>query len=350
MKKINVLVIDDSAFMRKMISEILSSDDRIKVVGTARNGKDGLAKIKQLSPDVVTLDIEMPILDGISTLQEIMKTNPLPVVMVSSITSRGAMKTIHAISKGAVDFIAKPSGAISLNISDIKDEMIQKVITASEAKLMNVSNLITNIETNEIYLTKKKTMIAIGTSTGGPSALEQVLRTVPEHFPAPILIVQHMPPHFTKSLAERLNLIANITVKEARNGDIVENGTAYIAPGDFHMTVRKVGRSIAIHLHEKPPKNGHRPSVDVLFRSIAHLEDYNKIAVVLTGMGRDGASGISYLKEQDDQTIVITESKESAVVYGMPLAVARTGKVNITDHISNIGKTIEEIVQKNKPR
>lgn len=347
MEKIRVLVIDDSAFMRKIISEILASDHRIRVVGTARNGQDGLEKIKTLHPDVITLDIEMPVLDGITTLKEIMKTNPLPVIMVSSVSGDEADKTIKAISKGAVDFIAKPSGPISLNMENVKDEVISKVITASQAKVSNSNRLVANQFKKDSLAQRKKTIIAIGTSTGGPKALMQLLADIPEDFPAPILIVQHMPANFTKSLAKRLDQLAKITVKEATHGEVIQSGYAYIAPGDYHMVARQVERAVAIELTKEPSQNIHRPSVDTLFKSLAPLHQYNKIATILTGMGRDGAKGITYLKEKDENLIVLTESKQSALIYGMPRAVKKTGYVNMSVHIERIGKVIEEIVRQN---
>ncbi|WP_067729419.1 protein-glutamate methylesterase/protein-glutamine glutaminase [Oceanobacillus damuensis] len=328
---IRVLVIDDSAFMRKVISNILNSDSRIDVIAVARNGEEGLKKLNELSPDVVTLDVHMPIMNGIDTLREIMKTNPTPVVMLSSVTEEGTANTIQAISNGAVDFITKPSGPISLDIQMIGNEITSKVYTASQVTVKKnktiretpVKRLITPIGKEH-----EKTIVTIGTSTGGPRALQQVLTSLPNNFPAPIVIVQHMPKGFTKSLADRLNDLSAIEVKEAVHGEMLEKGTAYIAPGGKHMTVKKIGTSIAIHLSKEAPIKGHRPAVDILFGSVASVKQVNKIAVVLTGMGNDGSEGIVKMKDTDEKTIVIAESQETSIVYGMPKSAVKTGYVD----------------------
>lgn len=357
MTPIRVLIVEDSAFMRKMITEILSNDHRIQVLGTARNGEDGLKKIKLLSPDVVTLDVEMPIMDGITTLEKIMETDPLPVVMLSSLTGKGAAKTIQAMSIGAVDFITKPSGSISLNIEEIKEEIISKVVIASQTSLKKVESIgnntfkkISDQKDNTVKTViphrYKDTIVVIGTSTGGPRALQQTLTALPKNFPAPILIVQHMPPNFTKSLADRLNTLSKIDVKEATHGEVIQKGVAYIAPGDFHMCIRKVGRAFAIELTKDPQRNGHRPAVDTLFDSLAQVKQVNKIAVVLTGMGRDGAMGVKKIKEDDKEAIAIAESKDSSIVYGMPAAAVETECVNFVVHLNKIGITINDLVSR----
>lgn len=346
MKPVRVLIIEDSAFMRKMITEILMSDERIQVIGTAKNGEDGLRKIKSLSPDVVTIDIEMPVMDGITALENIMKTDPIPVVMLSSLTNKGAEQTILAISMGAVDFITKPSGSISLDIEVMKDEIISKVMMASQAKVKKkpiVNDPSFQISSPQQY---SETIVTIGTSTGGPRALQQVLTSLPADFPVPILIVQHMPPNFTKSLADRLNTLCLIKIKEAVHGEVIKKGTAYIAPGDYHMKARKAGMSLAIELTKEPQRNGHRPSVNVLFDSISELKRMNKICVVLTGMGKDGADGIKQIKSLDDEAIVIAESEESSIVYGMPAAAIATEYVNQVVHLNKVGEVIKRIVNR----
>lgn len=344
MDKIGVLIIEDSAFMRKMITDILSSDERIHVLGTARNGEEGLKKVKSFSPDVVTLDVEMPVLDGLETLKVIMNENPLPVIMLSSLTPKGANKTIQAMSIGAVDFVTKPSGAISLDIEKSRDEIISKVVTASKINFVNKMHSFRKPLKKIPEQLHKNTLVVIGTSTGGPRALQQVLTSIPIDFPSPILIVQHMPANFTKSLADRLNMLSKIEVREATHGEIIEKGVAYIAPGDYHMIVRKSGMALTIELNQNPLVNGHRPSVDVLFNSVAKLKRYNKLAVILTGMGRDGAMGLKKIKEANDQSIILAESEESSVVYGMPAAAVETGCVNQVVHLHKIGKMINEIV------
>ena len=344
-KKIRVLIVDDSAFMRKVISDILQSDARIQVIGTARNGQDALNKINTLSPDVVTLDVEMPVMDGLTTLEKIMLNHPLPVLMISSSTTDGAKKTLQAISMGAVDFITKPSGPISLDIHTIKEEIIAKVITATHANIKKQSQSI-KIDDEEQYDPKyDNTIIAIGTSTGGPRALQKVLTYFSKHINASFLIVQHMPAGFTRSLADRLNMLANITVKEAEHGEVIERQTAYIAPGDFHMKVKQVDQTQVIELTKDDFVNNHRPSVDVLFESVGQLAQTNKIALVLTGMGKDGANGIKQMKQHDHHTIVIAESEQSAVVYGMPKAAIETNQVDKIISIDHIGESIEQLIK-----
>lgn len=334
MKKVRAIVIDDSAFMRRVISDILDSDPRIEVVAVARNGEDGLNKVKQLSPDVVTLDVHMPKMDGMQALQRIMNEHPVPVVMLSSVTKAGADKTIQAISSGAVDFIMKPSGAISLDIRDVEEEIRKKVILASTVKVTTQKSSEENIQatrTVPIIDRKKryrKSIVAIGTSTGGPKALQKVLMELPKVTQAPIVIVQHMPPGFTKSLADRLNSICAISVKEAVHGEILQSGTAYIAPGGFHMQVENVGMSLAVALDKSSPLKGHRPSVNNLFSSLQHIKNYNKITCILTGMGDDGTEGLQQLRLLDPSTISLAESAETAIVYGMPKAAVNAGLID----------------------
>lgn len=349
MNPIRVLVIDDSAFMRKMISDLLASDEQIEVIATARNGEDGLKKIKEKCPDIVTLDVEMPVMDGITTLQRIMESNPIPVIMLSSVTSEGSSKTIEAISNGAVDFVSKPSGSISLDIEKIKQELIRKVHTASRAKLVKDTvkpekkhRSIFSQNTPKLH---SHTIIVLGTSTGGPRALQRVLTDLPDQFTTPILIVQHMPAGFTKSLADRLNTLAKIHIKEATDGEIIRKSTVYIAPGDYHMKIKKTGTSLAIELSKETERNGHRPSVDVLFNSLAKVSNVNKIAVILTGMGADGSSGITHLKEIDSETVVIAESEESSIVYGMPKAAVKTNTVDHIVHLHQVAETITKLVK-----
>ncbi|MGM8214488.1 protein-glutamate methylesterase/protein-glutamine glutaminase [Bacillaceae bacterium W0354] len=354
MSDIKVLVIDDSAFMRKMISEMINQADGMQVIGTARNGLDGIEKIKTLKPDVVTLDVEMPILDGISALGRIMEESPLPVIMLSSLTTKGAKSTIQAIEYGAVDFISKPSGAISLNIEDVKTELINKINMAKTANIFK-NNLKRDVNIEQVTtgnkksitqnLIHKKTVVAIGVSTGGPKALQQVLTKFDKNFSAPILIVQHMPAKFTKTLAERLDRLTNIRVKEASDGELLMNGTAYIAPGDYHMNIKRIGTSLAISLDQSEPQKGHRPSVNKLFESLANVRDVNKVAVVLTGMGSDGTDGAKQLKKIDKKSILIAESNQSAVIYGMPKSIIENVGADLVVTIDDMAKTITEIVQ-----
>ncbi|WP_053219650.1 protein-glutamate methylesterase/protein-glutamine glutaminase [Virgibacillus senegalensis] len=346
MKPIRVMVVDDSAFMRKMIGDILHSDSRLQVAGTARNGQDALDKLPKLDIDVITMDIEMPVLDGISTLKRIMEKQAVPVVMLSSLTTRGADSTMEAMDIGAVDFIAKPSGSISLDINNVKDEIIDKVIHAAGVKVNDTTTrqLATRaLPPRPIELPKKqslKKIVAIGTSTGGPKALHEVLTRLPGNFPAPIVIVQHMPPNFTRSLANRLDSLSELHIKEAENGEVLQNGTAYIAPGGFHLRVRQIGRALAAHVTEEAPIKGHRPSVDILFESLANQTLCQTVSVVMTGMGADGAAGVIQMKKADSNAVVIAESQNSSVVYGMPQAAVKTGYVDLVKDLGDISNVL----------
>lgn len=356
MSEIKVLVVDDSAFMRKMISDMINETKDMSVIDTARNGLDALEKIKKLKPDVVTLDVEMPVLDGISSLRKIMEEQPVPVIMLSSLTTKGASSSIQAMEYGAVDFVSKPSGSISLDIEEIKQELIQKIRMAKTANL-NKNNLTTyKVDSNQLETKKylnvtqfpflhKQTVVAVGVSTGGPRALQQLLSHLDKDFNAPILIVQHMPKKFTKTLAERLDKLSPLRVKEAEDGEILTPKTAYIAPGDHHMKIRRIGSSLAISLDQTEPEKGHRPSVNVLFRSVAEIKNLNKIAVVLTGMGDDGTKGVKVLKEKDRSSIILAESKQSAVIYGMPRSVIEKVGANFIVHIDEMAETLTQIVQ-----
>ncbi|MFD1018202.1 protein-glutamate methylesterase/protein-glutamine glutaminase [Thalassobacillus hwangdonensis] len=340
-----VLVVDDSAFMRKVISDMLNHDPRLEVIAAARNGTDAIAKCQTHKPDVVTLDIEMPVMDGLTALEEIKEKYAIPVVMLSSLTAEGADSTVKAMQLGAVDFIQKPSGSISLDIDTIREQIVDKVVAAANANMRGiVSRQPIKTAVKSINLKKRgtdrKRIVAIGTSTGGPRALQQVLTHLPADFPAPIVIVQHMPPGFTKSLADRLNSISSITIKEASEGEILQDGTAYIAPGNFHMTLDKHGAGLSIRLDQSAPMNGHRPSVDALFHSIALLKEYIPTTVVMTGMGSDGAKGLEKLRQAIPNTYTITESEDSAVVFGMPKAVINKGMTDKTVPLSDISTTI----------
>lgn len=350
MNVIRVLIIDDSAFMRKVLTDILNSDDGcMEVIATARNGEVGLAKIEELKPDVITLDVEMPQMDGLECLEHIMDKHPTPVVMLSSEVERGKRKTLKAMALGAVDFITKPSGHISLDIGMMRDEIVHKVLTAANANLAHVNSVdLTSkepIAKHTITHTPKDiTMIAIGASTGGPRALQKMLEGLPKGFSTPLLIVQHMPEKFTTSLAKRLDSLFDMCVKEAVNGELIQPQTVYIAPGNYHMKVRMVGRTHAIELTQEEAVNGHRPSVDVLFQSFKTLSRVNKIAVILTGMGSDGAKGVSALKQTDPQSIILAEAQSSAIVYGMPKAAVETNAVNHTIPLDQVGKLLTNIV------
>lgn len=343
----------------------------IEVIGAARNGKDALKKIEQLKPDVVTMDVEMPEMNGLEALKEIMQKHPVPVVMLSSTTQRGADNTLMAMEYGAVDFVAKPSGTISLDLHKIQDELVRKVIGASKISISKLHKplrtklainqpmrvTVSNEESIDTTKTKpletsfptisqkswaktSKKIILIGTSTGGPRALQEVITKIPATVNAPILIVQHMPAGFTKSLATRLDQLSEIHVKEAEQGDILQKGTAYLAPGGYHLKLKKVGSSFAVVLdQDEPPRSGHRPSVDVMFENVSQYSDFDKIAVIMTGMGYDGSKGLVSLKNTGN-VIAIAESAETCIVYGMPKAAVETQLVDEVADVDNIAQTI----------
>lgn len=338
MGKIKLLVVDDSLFMRKMIVRLVEEDADIEVVGTARDGAEGIRMIRELRPDVVTMDIEMPEMNGLEALATIMEELPTRVIMISSLTREGAEETITALQKGAVDFIPKPQGTAGLGITSAKEEIVAKIKAAARTPL---SVLISARRGGMRQLSREpkrvafegerefRQVVAIGTSTGGPKALESVLTGLPADFPYPVLIVQHMPPKFTLSLAQRLNNLCQIRVVEAEDGQVVQGGTAYIAPGGYHMTLLKHREGYRIALHQEPPQNGHRPSVDVMFDSVAAVPNVKKHFVLLTGMGIDGAKAMAQAKRKGADS-TIAEAQETCVVFGMPRAAIN---LNCVDHI-----------------
>ncbi|MFT9597136.1 protein-glutamate methylesterase/protein-glutamine glutaminase [Mesobacillus sp.] len=358
MAKIRVLIVDDSAFMRKLINDFLSEHPEIDVIGTARNGEDAIKKWRELRPDVITLDVEMPKLNGLEVLKVIMQEQPLPIVMLSSTTKEGADTTLQAIQAGAVDFVAKPSGSISIDLHKIKTELIQKVLSASKANLTKINILedsksvgkkqkspidselkVTGHVTTRGFSRESKKIVCIGTSTGGPRALQHVLTSLPKDINVPVLVVQHMPPGFTKSLANRLDSLSQIKVKEAEDGEIIQKGTAYIAPGGYHLKIKTLGSTLAISLSQSPPRNGHRPSVDVMFESISTIKNYSKIAVIMTGMGSDGSKGLVEMKKSGTVK-VIAESQDTSIVFGMPKAAIATNMVDEVANVENIAQSI----------
>ncbi len=349
-QKIKVLIIDDSAFMRRLISDMLKSNVGIEVVDTARNGLEGLEKAKALKPDVITLDVEMPVMDGLQTLAELMKLKPVPkVIMISSLTHEGNEATIKALELGAIDFVTKPTASIfNLNAEHIKDQLIAIIDTIGKSSVtynpqINIaekSPIITKIKPTIASWEKDlKYIVAIGTSTGGPRALQEVLTKLPQNIPAAILVVQHMPPGFTKSLATRLDSLSDICVKEAEEGDVLKPGCAYIAPGDFHMVINPYrSDKYKISINRESPVTGHRPSVNVMMKSVAESGHKNIIAVMMTGMGNDGSEGILKIKNAGGKTIAQDEG--TCVVYGMPKAAVKIGAIDTIVPLHNIPKEI----------
>ncbi|MFZ5813759.1 MAG: protein-glutamate methylesterase/protein-glutamine glutaminase [Bacillota bacterium] len=354
-RQVRVLVVDDSAFMRKILTELLQSDPQITVVGTARDGHDGVEKTAALQPDVVTLDIEMPKLDGYGALREIMARRPTPVVMVSSHTSEGAEATIRALALGAVDFVAKPSGSISLNMHITRDELVAKVKAAAGAtpRYRRVAAELPPIRREVKAVTAAMAMpaplevgilprrlVLIGCSTGGPGALHHIIPRLPPDLPAAVLVVQHMPPGFTRSLAQRLDELSAISVKEAEEGDRVRNGRVLLAPGGYHMTVDQEGR---IRLNQEPPMHGVRPAVDKTFESVVPIWQDRTVGVILTGMGYDGGKGMVSLKKAGGRTIA--EDASTCVVYGMPKVVVELGAADQVLPVQEIADAISRLVR-----
>jgi len=362
MQKIRVLVVDDSAFMRKVISDLLSADPQIEVIDRARNGLECLEKVKQLQPDVVTLDIEMPLLNGLETLKRLMEEHPVPVVMLSSLTKEGADATIQALEWGAFDFVTKPSGPISLDIHKVANGILEKVKAAAQSRPSRAiihkqpkplpkppeqprTNRLPEPAASGQRMsgTAGQKLVVMGTSTGGPKALQTVLTAIPAHFSAPILIVQHMPPGFTKSLAQRLDSLCAIRVVEAMDGQSVEAGTAYIAPGGYHLEVITHLGQLKVRLHQEDPRNGHRPSVDILFESASRLTSVSKWAIIMTGMGNDGTKGLQQMKASGHVTSII-EAESSCVVFGMPRAAIQAGLADKVVPLEQIADTLTMLV------
>ena len=337
-EKIKVLVVDDSTVMRKLISDILKNDPQIEVVDTAKTGKEAIEKAKNLKPDVITLDIEMPEMDGITALKILRKEVPqTKVIMFSSLTQEGAKATIESLALGAYDFVPKPSTKSFLeSVKKIEQDLIPKiksVVPLKKIKLIYKPIQITPKIKKGIYK-----VCGIGVSTGGPQTLLKILPKLPPNFPAPILIVQHMPPLFTKQLAERLNSLSRLRVKEAEEGELVKDGIVYIAPGDYHMKIKKENSLIKIKLHQGPPRNFCRPSVDELFESLAEVYNGKTLALILTGMGNDGKEGAKKIKEKGG--VVLAQDAESSVVFGMPKAVIEEG---LADEVINLSKISERL-------
>ena len=359
MNTYRVLVVDDSAFMRKMISDMINNSPLFEVVATARNGKDALVQVERHQPDVVTLDIEMPEMNGLEALKAIMSKSPLPVIMVSSLTKEGASETIQALEYGAVDFIRKPSGSISLDIHHVQDLLHEKLtmaVTNAVPKPIDQNQS----KTQSNHVTKKtisaqtvQQFVAMGTSTGGPKALQQVIGKLPADFPAPILIVQHMPPQFTRSLAERLNSQSALYVVEAEDGMPIQAGVVYIAPGGKHMLVESPrAQQFRMSITRHPPQSGHRPSVDFLFQSLAKFSDIPVHLVVMTGMGVDGSKGMKVVQEskkrsgRENMLTTITESEQTCVVYGMPkAAAAQCDPVDYMVPLNEISEVLIKVVK-----
>ncbi len=336
-KPIDVLVVDDAVVVRRIVSDALSADTAIRVIGTAANGRIALQKLEQLRPDVVTLDFEMPEMDGVETLKAIRKTHPtLPVIMFSTVTVRGGAQTLEALAAGATDYITKPAnvGSVTEAQRRIQEQLIPKIkalcrrsgaaVTPREVVPVRPVQAVRSVQTVPASLIQRRPdAVAIGVSTGGPNALAELLPALPRDLAVPILIVQHMPPMFTRMLAERLDQQSAIHVVEAQAGMRLQPGTAYVAPGDYHLIVKREGDHVVTALTQDPPENSCRPAVDVLFRSAADVYGSALLAVVLTGMGQDGLRGSEEVRRCQGR--VLAQDQASSVVWGMPGFVAEAG-------------------------
>lgn len=352
MAKIRVLVVDDAVVVRRMVSDVIAADPSFEVAGTAANGRIGLAKIPQVNPDVVTLDVEMPEMDGLQTLAAIRKLYPsLPVIMFSTLTSRGAATTIDALTLGANDYVTKPAnvGSVTEALQCLREQLIPKLkLWCSRATRSDTVPL--RPGTSFTYLASPRTsaaplprvdIVAIGVSTGGPNALSLLLPQLPGDFPVPIVIVQHMPPVFTRLLAERLGSQSTLKVSEGTPGAALLPGHVYVAPGDYHMIVRRDGATMRIQTNQETPENSCRPAVDVLFRSVVDNYRSGTLGVILTGMGQDGLRGCERIREVGGQ--ILAQDEASSVVWGMPGFVARAG---LADQVLPLKEIAADIVRR----
>ena len=341
MTPIRVLIVDDSVVVREVLSQVLWSDPEIEIAGTASSGSLALSLVRQLKPDLVTLDLEMPGMDGFETLAGIRKLNPkLPVIMFSTFTERGAAVTLEALSRGATDYVTKPSqtGSAEAARQRVRDELIPKIKSLCAPRVP--------LRLPVATVTQKRPpvpidIVAIGTSTGGPNALADLIPQFPCDFPVPIVIVQHMPRIFTRQLAERLDELTPLLVREGHEGSKLLPGQVWIAPGDYHMTVVRAGKDIALTMNRRAPEQACRPSVNVLFRSVAEIYGAHVLGVVLTGMGADGTGGAQAIREAGGAVIVQDEA--SSAIWGMPGRVVAAGQA---DRICPLGSIASEIVRR----
>jgi two-component system chemotaxis response regulator CheB len=351
MRKIRVMVVDDAVVVRRIVTDVLAADPDIEVVGTAPNGRLALAKLAQLAPDLVTLDIEMPELDGLQTLVELRKSHPrLPVIMFSTLTERGATATLEALARGASDYVTKPAnvGSVTLAMERIRDELIPKiraltgrVVLPRKPPAPPAPRPVLSTASPRPALPVRVDVLAIGVSTGGPNALAVVIPALPADFPLPIVIVQHMPPVFTRFLADRLSSTSKLKVREGEEGGVVEPGVVWVAPGNYHMLLRRDGEQVRVGLNQATPENSCRPAVDPLFRSVADLYGNRSLGLILTGMGQDGLLGAGAIHAAGGQ--VLAQDEATAVVWGMPGAVVGAG---LADRVLPLEQVATELVQR----
>jgi two-component system chemotaxis response regulator CheB len=334
MDKIRVFIVDDSAVIRRLLSDLLKEDPQIEVVGMAGNGALALPKIQQLHPDLVTLDMEMPVMDGIETLKALRKTHPkLPIVMFSTLTERGSSATMDALSLGASDYVTKPAnvGSVIEGMGRIREELIPKIKALCGRRVSAGAEPVAQPRPEPRFPRLARSsrgaggvdILAIGVSTGGPNALAELMPALGKNFPVPVVIVQHMPPLFTRLLAERLGAISGFKSREGSEGQLLLPGQLWVAPGGFHMVTERVRDGVILHLNEERPENSCRPAVDVLFRSVAKCYGSRVLSVVLTGMGQDGLRGCEAIAAAGGQ--ILAQDEASSVVWGMPGAVSNAG-------------------------
>lgn len=344
MPRIRVLVVDDAVVMRRLIAGVLESDPELELAGIAPNGRLAMARIPQVNPDIITLDVEMPEMNGIETVTEIRKLYPkLPVIMFSTMTHRGAVATLDALARGATDYVTKPAnvGSVSEGIERLEQELIPKIKAYARIAAEPHVAFIPHSHRVEKRPGAKCSIIAIGSSTGGPSALHEIIPTLPADLPVPVVIVQHMPAVFTELLSNRLNEVSKLRVHEARDGQPVERGHVYIAPGGRHMILASENETLRARLNDDPPENSCRPAVDVLFRSVARVCGAGTLGAVLTGMGQDGLRGAQWIHEAGGQ--VIAQDRESSVVWGMPGAVTEAG---LADEVAPLSQVAQSLIRR----
>jgi two-component system chemotaxis response regulator CheB len=340
---IKVLVVDDSPLVRQLLSHLLSDAPDIKVVGTAEDPYEAREQIKKLHPDVLTLDIEMPKMDGIAFLRNLMKLKPMPVIMVSTLTEKGAAVTLEALSLGAVDFILKPKSDLTNRLMDYREELIEKIRFASKSKIRPQTPIPKPSSVNSTSSYAQNKVIAIGASTGGTEAIQRLICQLPDNI-SPIVIAQHIPAAFSTSFAKRLNKNVSMTVIEAQGGEKLMPGTAYLAPGNAHLIVERKGISLYTKLLDTDPVNRHKPSVDVLFDSVAESIGQSALGVILTGMGKDGAKGLLNMKNKGSFTLAQDEA--SSVVWGMPGAAVEIDATSEILHIDRIPPKLLSLLNK----
>lgn len=345
--KIRAIVIDDSALVRNIITDLLESDGSVEVIATGKTGLDCIELVEKHKPDLVTLDIEMPVMDGLTALETLASKNiKVPVIMLSVLTQRGAKATFKALELGAIDFVPKPSSETKLTLEEVGELLKSKIRDYFDHEVIKKTPRV-KVKVGNFPETKKGVIraVAIGTSTGGPNALHVVFPQFPENFPVPVFVVQHMPAGFTKAFAERLDEISKLKVKEAEQGEMIKPSVAYLAPGNYHMKVKKRENNVFIELDQTPLVNGHRPSFDVTLESLINVYGSGLLGVIMTGMGRDGAVGMKKLKELGGATIA--QDEKTSVIFGMNRQAIELGGI---DYIVPLEEIVQNVIRIIKER